>query len=1594
MSRFASLLRLPIWLLALTGLSLGPATPLAGQEQRPLRSRLVHYPVDRLLGQRGDTALALIRAGSGDGLFEGARGRGTDGNRYLGSVTVRRLGPDSAVVQVVLPAGAGIRLEPGHLVALPTRLPAPPRAGILTDLMELGIEFVGLSRQEFLPRRRILRLDGDSLERVLLDSMTADIRETADYVRDMFDSTSDLKRVRTAGRYQGRSAFQVMETATPADVRRFLVFVRSWPGKYMGKRWKINETFATWVINDAPFGQDDLRDSLLALPTAAARRPVVLAHADDIRGNFLTWWNNEAAEAARGGRLPDARRMIALVYEAAVVLADTANQGWAELRRAQLLEVEEKFEEAISANRAALGLFRAAREWQGAGYAADNIGDLQLRLSRGAEGLAAYDSAIVAKRAWLAADSTGIAQQRLGQSVIGRGRALEKLGRWEEALAAFAEAEGMFARASTETAARDEADARGRQASIQGNRGDYARAIATYRTTLQFYRDLLDREGEADQLDNIAFNLSRLGDHRAAIALWDTARALHLLTDNKGDAGYALSQIGQSRWTLGDFPGAIAAHQQAVALRREAGNRSGAAYSLRKLGALFRDSGDPARGLAYLDSAAVLYHEVKDAGGEAEVRNEIGDLYASQADYPAAITTYRAALEVQRGLHLTADAASTLADLGDACFAQERWACADSAYGDALALHRQTGDMVGQAKALSNLGLVAENLRQPAARVDSFYREGMALATRSGSKPDIAWLEYAVGRRYRAANALDSADAAFRRARDLYHQVNDAGWTARVDVSRGDLATLRGDFRAAGTLLRDAAARADSAKDRKGLADALSSLSWLATLQGNYAEATRIEERSLALSREVRNGWGIARSYVGLGNIQNELGDYQEAIRFYRLADSLHAAGNRTEARATPVNNIGTIYFWQRDWEHAIPQFEEALRLLATAGPDADVGDAPATYTANIGEVYYEQGRYAEAEPKLRAGLGLAERAGSVRIASSTRAILGKLYLATDRLDDADRELRLADSLARAAGLRADAAAIATQRGRIAERRGDAAVAGRQYTTAADSARAIGATKLLWEPLFYLGRLQLAQGDSAGAQARLEEATRVLEALRARVVGGQDAQKRFASGGDYGQAYELLVGLLVRRGEVAKALAVLDRSNSEELRSRFRALGVRLSDSTEARTLAQERELKARVDGIDAQIAAVRAAPTAGQQQAQLRALDSIRTIADSQYLSFVYGMAEAQPDLRELASINLTDLPTANAELPRDVALLTYLPGAKELYVFVATTDTVVARVVPIGREDLTRRVEQLVALSRVPGDATLPNRAGAAGQAGPAPTGDPVALAAELYQILVAPALPVIGARPRLAIVPTGSLLYLPFQILGAPDGKGGLQRLADDRTVFYETDLTIRAATRGPRPAVRLAAFGPADSLLTSAEREVADLKRLFPTAQVYTHRDANERAAKTLGPQFSVIHFATHGNLDYKRFSDSYLSLYPSADGREDGRLTITEVLGSTVFRQRRLVVLSACNTAVSSSAVPGWPLSPATAFLKRGADAVLASLWPVDDAATEVLITTFYRNLKTMDTATALRQAQLTVRSNPKYAHPFYWGAWVLVGDWR
>ena len=51
-------------------------------------------------------------------------------------------------------------------------------------------------------------------------------------------------------------------------------------------------------------------------------------------------------------------------------------------------------------------------------------------------------------------------------------------------------------------------------------------------------------------------------------------------------------------------------------------------------------------------------------------------------------------------------------------------------------------------------------------------------------------------------------------------------------------------------------------------------------------------------------------------------------------------------------------------------------------------------------------------------------------------------------------------------------------------------------------------------------------------------------------------------------------------------------------------------------------------------------------------------------------------------------------------------------------------------------------------------------------------------------------------------------------------------------------------------------------------------------------------------------------------------------------------------------------------------------------------------ATAALMVGFYQGMQQTDKAEALRQAQLKLLHSQEWAHPYYWSAFVLIGDWR
>ena len=94
----------------------------------------------------------------------------------------------------------------------------------------------------------------------------------------------------------------------------------------------------------------------------------------------------------------------------------------------------------------------------------------------------------------------------------------------------------------------------------------------------------------------------------------------------------------------------------------------------------------------------------------------------------------------------------------------------------------------------------------------------------------------------------------------------------------------------------------------------------------------------------------------------------------------------------------------------------------------------------------------------------------------------------------------------------------------------------------------------------------------------------------------------------------------------------------------------------------------------------------------------------------------------------------------------------------------------------------------------------------------------------------------------------------------------------------------------------------------------------------------------------------------------------------------------------VVVLSACRTgrgtAVRGEGVVGF----VRAFMFAGTPRVVVSLWNGDDGATEALMEKFHGLRKAgRSAASALAEAQASVRAIERWRHPYYWAGWVLWG---
>lgn len=351
--------------------------------------------------------------------------------------------------------------------------------------------------------------------------------------------------------------------------------------------------------------------------------------------------------------------------------------------------------------------------------------------------------------------------------------------------------------------------------------------------------------------------------------------------------------------------------------------------------------------------------------------------------------------------------------------------------------------------------------------------------------------------------------------------------------------------------------------------------------------------------------------------------------------------------------------------------------------------------------------------------------------------------------------------------------------------------------------------------------------------------------------------------------------------------------------------------------------------------------------------------------------LAQQAPELASLVSVPLIKLAEIQQALPADETLLSYYSDSQNLYAFLI--DKAGFKAIRLDREKLEERIE---AFRRAIEDRSEKYWD----------------IAKTLHDQLIGPLLPQLS-KQKLLIAGHGKLHYLPFAALH--DGQGFL--IDRFQLTYLPSASTLKFVGKHPVSGKNgtLLAMGNPDLGdrqydLPFAEKEARAVAAIFPKSTLLLKQDASKKKLREYGSGFAYLHFATHGKFDADNPLGSALMLAGNSAKDETDRLTVGELYSMTLNAD--LVTLSACETGLGKVANGDDVVGLVRGFLYAGANQVVSTLWPIDDAATSSLMTSFYGNLKAgKKKAQALREAQLSLRKN--YPAPIFWAAFQMTaGD--
>ena len=399
------------------------------------------------------------------------------------------------------------------------------------------------------------------------------------------------------------------------------------------------------------------------------------------------------------------------------------------------------------------------------------------------------------------------------------------------------------------------------------------------------------------------------------------------------------------------------------------------------------------------------------------------------------------------------------------------------------------------------------------------------------------------------------------------------------------------------------------------------------------------------------------------------------------------------------------------------------------------------------------------------------------------------------------------------------------------------------------------------------------------------------------------------------------------------------------------------------------------------------------EQALQYCELSRGRSLLDAMQKNLINEQTDDNLELPLSATAEPLSVAEIKQQMPDDAQIVQYAVLDDKLLIWVVNGNEITPQEKSVSASGLAERVRRFV---RAVG--TLPQNEETTF------TSD----AKELHKLLIAPIESLLDEKKLTCIVPDKVLHYLPFAALVsevsnkyliekfkiqlAPSASIFLQGLKDrGQEQDEERMLSVGNPTFDPR------AF-PSLQPLPAARHEAQTIAELYKPAQsLVLDRYATEQTVRNGLQKANVAHFALHYVVDERHSLYSKMVLTSpgkTTDEANNGLLQLHEIYKMDLAHMR-LVVLSACQTAIEQQYGGEGAVSVARPFMARGVPLVVATLWPVDSSGSEQLMTSFhrFRKQRKFPTAEALQQAQLELikDNSERLHHPYYWAAFTVIG---